>query len=151
MTSSADPALSEFYDYIVQLAARSTSPPQLLADLDAAGARFGGLAAERESSSLQESVEQFARHRLQLCDVESELAEAGNEVLVLSMALNDFPLLAAAALKVCIDALSHQLAAPGAVDMFAKLLRRLKAVATTGGDEHTLEWVKDVVAALPSE
>ncbi len=146
-----DPELSEFFDQIVRLAAAHLRPDDFLRELDVATKRFEALESSRKEESLRGAIERFAKHRLRLVDVAREYAEAGNELLVLSMALNRAPQMAAAALKIGIDGLSHDLHAPGAAPLFAKLLRRLKAVARESGDAEMLAWLRAVVSTLPDE
>lgn len=148
---SLDPELSQFFDSVVDLAARPCPPDVLLQRLQGLGVHFETVAKYRSDTILNERVVAFARRRFSLVDLDPEYAEVGNEVLLLSMVLVKRPALAASALKAAILGLSHNLAAPGALPIFGKLLKRLQGLARASDDEELQAWVKGAINALPGD
>ncbi len=90
-------------------------------------------------------------HRFDLVDEAHELAAAGEEALVCARVLPAEPSLVGPMLRTSILRLSADLSAPGAVDVFAALLRCAKQVARADQDGELAAWVRDVARLLPAE
>lgn len=146
-----DPELSSFFDSVVDLSSRPSSPDVLLQGLQELTAQFETVSRYRSDSVLEERIKSFAQRRFALIDVEPEYAETGNEILILSMALVNRAELAAVALKTAILGLSHNLTAPGVTEVFGKLLKRLQGLARTSEDDELKAWVEGAIDSLPGD
>lgn len=148
-----DAELSRFLDEVVELSAsgRARGPDLFLEDLEALGARFEALQKYRTDKAVLQRLEAFARERFALVDEPSEYALAGDEVLVLSMALGKWAHLSVPALARAVELSSGVLAQAGVPAVFGQLLERLRHLARQQGDSERLTWVQGVISALPGD
>lgn len=150
---SDDPELSRYLDAVVQLSAdrHVLGPEAFLASIEALGHQLEGLRKYRSARVLGERFESFAKKRFALVDDSSEYALAGDEVLVLSLALGAAAPLAVPAMKHAVQTLSGTLTAEGATTMFGQLLKRLQRLAREHDDRELLAWVDGVARVLPDD
>jgi hypothetical protein len=152
-SASHDPELSRFLDAIVDLAAarRGLGPDAFLAELDERAEQFRRLRPYRTERALSQRLSAFARKRFELVDDASEYSIAGEEVMLLSTALQSSAPLAFPALKETIELLSGRLGEEGVPALFGKLLKHTRQLARQHGDAELVAWVRGVVGALPPD
>lgn len=148
-----DPELSRFLDRVVELSAERHvhGPDALLSALDGLGEEYRGLARYRTEKALTQSFEAFAEKRLSLVDEGAEYALAGDEVVLLSMALGESAPLAFGALKRTLIRLSAVLLEEDVPAAFGRVLKRLRHLARQHADTELEAWVRGVVDALPAD
>ena len=148
-----DPELSRFLDRVVELSAERHvhGPDALLADLGALGEEYRALARYRTDAVLARRFESFAEKRFGLVDDGAEYALAGDEVVLLSMALGEAAPLAFGALKRTLIRLSSVLGEEGVPAAFGQVLKRLRHLARQHGDTELEAWVRGVIDALPGD
>jgi hypothetical protein len=148
-----DPELSRFLEGVLELSTErhQRGPDAFLAALEGLADDFRALRLYRGEKSLEQRLDSFVEKRFQLIDEPSEYALAGDEVLVLSMALGDFAQLSVPALKRALVRLSAVLVEEGVVTVFGQLLKRLRQLARQHHDAELEAWVRGVVNALPSD
>jgi len=123
------------------------APEQLVQRLDSIGRSIQEL--ELSEARACELARSFAERRLRLIDDRSEYRVAGNEMLMLSMALLHHEEAASEVLKLTLLELSNDLSAPGAAVIFGRLLKRLQGLARKRRDTGLLFWVEAIASALP--
>ena len=150
---SDDPELSHFLDALVQLSAERHlhGPEAFIESVSELNHEFEALRKYRSDRLLGERFESFAKKRFALVDDPSEYALAGDEVLVLSLALGAAAPLAVPAMKLAVHSLVGTLAAEGVPPIFGQLLKRLKKLAREHGDRELGAWVDGVAQALPGD
>ena len=150
---SDDPELRRFLDAVVELSAdrHAQGPDAFIGRLEEVASELAGLRKYRSDRVLVERFEAFAKKRFALVDEPSELALAGDEVLVLSLVLGSAAPLAVPAMKHAILTSSNALGAEGVPKLFGQLLKRLQRVAREHDDKELATWVADVARALPGD
>jgi hypothetical protein len=153
MAPDHDPELSRFLEAVLELSAErhQRGPDAFLAALDGLADDFRALRLYRNEKSLEQRLEGFVEKRFQLIDEPTEYALAGDEVVVLSMALGDFAAVSVPAVKRALVRLSAVLVEEGVPSVFGQLLKRLRQIARQHPDAELEAWVRGVVDALPSE
>src|SRR3954469_14406405 len=108
ITPDHDPELSRFLEDVLELSAErhQRGPDAFLAALEGLADQYRALRLYRSDKSIEQRFESFAEKRFQLIDEPTEYALAGDEVLVLSMALGDAAPVAVPALKKAVARLS---------------------------------------------
>jgi hypothetical protein len=146
-----DEELAQFLHGVTELAAlrKTMGPDEFLSASDGLAAQFSTLQAQRAAHALEQHLEAFVRHRFELVDEASEYSCAGEETMVLSLALRQSPGLVIPALKAGVVGLSHALAEPEVLPLFSGFLRQLKALAQQTDNPELRDWVQQVVASLP--
>jgi hypothetical protein len=148
-----DPELRRYLDTVVQLSAERhlRGPEAFIGSIAELNHELEGLRKYRSERVLGERFESFAKRRFALVDDPSEYALAGDEVLVLSLALGAAAPLAVPAMKLAVQALSGALATEGVPAIFGQLLKRLQKLAREHGDRELGAWVDGVARALPGD
>src|SRR5688500_6961346 len=107
-----DPELARFLGNVISLSAqrRALGPDAFLERLADLEAQFIELRKYRSDRTLQSRFQEFAKHRFELIDDNSEYAHATDEVMVLTLALDTATPLVVPALKHSLAVLSDVLA-----------------------------------------
>jgi hypothetical protein len=150
---SDDPELRRFLDEVVELSAdrHAQGPEAFIGRLEGLAGELASLRKYRTDRALVERFEDFAKKRLALVDEPSEYALAGDEVLVLSLALGTAAPLAVPAMKRAVLTLSEALTGEGVAAIFGQLLKRLQRLAREHDDKALAAWVAEIARALPSD
>jgi hypothetical protein len=148
-----DPDLTGFLEDVLELSAERhlRGPDAFLAAIEGLAEQFRALRLYRNEKSIEQRFESFADKRFQLIDEPEEYALAGDEVLVLSMALGDSAPVSVPALKRAMIHLSAVLKEENVPTVFGHLLKRLRQLARQYQDKELEAWVLGVVKSLPSE
>jgi hypothetical protein len=151
--SEHDPELARFLDAIVDLSAQrhSRGPDEFLDALGELADTFRGLRRYRSEAALGPRLGAFVRKRFDLVDDASEYALAWDEVVVLTMALENCAPLVFPALKSAIERMSARLAADGIPALFGQMLRRTRQLSRQHGDAELAAWIQGVINALPGD